>query len=493
MPPSLPTIYVHGAKFDGTTVDLSSYTKIKMNASIVDSDSLVHKLYVDTQVSVQTARIDAILAGSSLNLDSLKEVSDYISSLDSTAQGNLLASVTALNTALASEATAARAAEATLTTNLASEATTARAAEATLTTNLASEATTARAAEATLTTNLASEATTARAAEATLTTNLASEATTARAAEATLTTNLASEATTARAAEATLTTNLASEATTARAAEAAELARASAAELQIKQHKQIDVVVAYNSNVWADGKKPQVPIDAKQYYPGWYVNRSLSGGKHNWYLSVPPGMKVSNIKTTQILTNFLASAPIGDVPFVNFYTAKQNDGKDNSSWFRSSFSFTLDNAAAHNNLGRVSLNYKVDSARELYPTGSMYASDNTLTLGAFNRFSTGNSFAEIGDEVVYLISISSSSTQSTVAEYLVEYFLLQTSDVTYRYIFNMSDVVQKETDLAEEAARIASIADLKAKIDMLYNNFFQLPSDTAVITTDGNGIKSISF
>ena len=422
MPPaSLPTIYVNGAKFDGTTVDLSSYTKIKMNASIVDSDSLVHKLYVDTQVLVQTARIDAILAGSSLNLDSLKEVSDYINSLDSTAQGNLLASVTALNAALASEAS------------------------------------------------------------------------TARAAEATLTANLASEASAARAAEATLTANLASEASAARAAEAAELARASAAELQIKQHKQIDVVVAYNSNVWADGKKPQVPIDAKQYYPGWYVNRSLSGGKHNWYLSVPPGMKVSNIKTTQMLTNFLAAAPIGDVPFVTFYTAKQNDGKDNSSWFRSSFSFTLDNAAAHNNLGRVSLNYKVDSARELYPTGSMYSADNTLALGAFNRFSTGNSFEEIGDEVVYLISIGSSSTQSTVAEYLVEYFLLQTSDVTYRYIFNMSDVVQKETDLAEEAARIASIADLKAKIDMLYNNFFQLPSDTAVITTDGNGIKSISF
>ena len=64
-----------------------------------------------------------------------------------------------------------------------------------------------------LTGDLATEASTARAAEATLTTNLATEASTARAAELVLTNDLAAEVTRATAAEGVLTTDLASGAT----------------------------------------------------------------------------------------------------------------------------------------------------------------------------------------------------------------------------------------------------------------------------------------
>jgi hypothetical protein len=129
--------------------------------------------------------------------------------------------MTSITNAISTEATTARAAEATLTTNLAAEATTARAAESAISTAISTEATTARAAEATLTTNLTAEVNTARAAELANATAISTEATTARAAEATLTTILASEATTARAAESANATAIITEATRATGAETA--------------------------------------------------------------------------------------------------------------------------------------------------------------------------------------------------------------------------------------------------------------------------------
>ena len=148
IPTPLPNVYVRGAVFDGVTLDLSSYQKIKLSASVTSNDSVTNKLYVDEKVSEQTARIDAILAGSTVDLNSLKEISDYIASLDETNQGNLIGSLADLNAALSSEASTARAAEDSLTTALSSEASTARAAEGALTSALAAEASTARAAEA---------------------------------------------------------------------------------------------------------------------------------------------------------------------------------------------------------------------------------------------------------------------------------------------------------------------------------------------------------
>ena len=213
-------------------------------------------------------RIDNILTNT--DATALNSLSELVTAFQ-LADGNLTTSIGALASsaasALGTEASTARAAEATLTANLSSEVTNrgsavsgaittasgdatakvlaeterAQAAEATLRTNLSNEitdrgaavsgaittasgdaTTKATAAQSAATITSAADATAkvlvetnrASAAEATLQGNITTEANTARAAEATLTTNLSSEAATARAAEATLRADLASEVTT---------------------------------------------------------------------------------------------------------------------------------------------------------------------------------------------------------------------------------------------------------------------------------------
>jgi len=265
IPTPLPNVYVRGAVFDGVTLDLSSYQKIKLSASVTSNDSVTNKLYVDAKVSEQTARIDAILAGSSLNLDSLKEISDYIASLDSTNQGNLIQSLADLNAALSSEASTARAAENALTLALDAEAVTARAAEG-------------------------AEFTRATDAELVLTNALEAEASTARAAESALTSALSSEASTARAAESALTSALAAEASTARAAEAAEQSARVSAFYSLKN--KVDML--FNNFFQLPSDTAQIYTDGfgikSIYFPPAFVPGGMSGMSGMSGMYVPGGM-----------------------------------------------------------------------------------------------------------------------------------------------------------------------------------------------------------
>ena len=256
------------ATITGTAVVFNGAINSSSTPSV--NTDLTNKLYVDNTVLVQSDRIDTILSGAALDMDTLVELTNFFTALS----GEGTDALTNLTNTVIAETTRATAAETGLLTSLNSEISRATAAEvacnaytdaevetelaralaaeAALSTALGSEISSRISSESGLASDLAGEVARAEAAEAGLASDLASEASTARAAEAAelaraqaaeagLASDLAAEVTAARAAEAAelaraqaaeagLTSDLATEASTARAAEAAELARAQAAE-----------------------------------------------------------------------------------------------------------------------------------------------------------------------------------------------------------------------------------------------------------------------
>ena len=160
------------------------------------------------------SRIDSALA----NIDpvAIDSISEVLAAFQ-TADGDILASISALSTTaasnLAAEVTRATAAEAGLASDLAMEASARGNNDAATVASIAAEVTRATAAEVAVAADLATEVTRATGAEATLTTAIATEATTARAAEGILTVAISNEVARATAAEGVLTTDLANEAT----------------------------------------------------------------------------------------------------------------------------------------------------------------------------------------------------------------------------------------------------------------------------------------
>ena len=224
-----------------------------------------------TAESALGVRIDAVLGNiDSGALDSLTEIVTAFQTADGTLNGAITSLSASATSAIAAEATTARAAEAALNTSISTEAIAARAAEsvlrsnvATLASSISSEVTRATSAENSITATVTSEANTrtnaistvvnsvsaevtrATAVESTLTTSIAAEitartlavtaaiatsaasaaatvateATRAQSVESTLTTAISTETTRASIAEGTLATNLAAEAAIARSAE----------------------------------------------------------------------------------------------------------------------------------------------------------------------------------------------------------------------------------------------------------------------------------
>lgn len=86
-----------------------------------------------------------------------------------------------------------------------------------------------------------------------------------------------------------------------------------------------------NSAVFADGEKgTQDP----QNRPGWYFTNVSAGKKVNWYFySGADGIKLGDFSAYAIVTTDDISND--NAPFFGIYTAKENDGLDAASWYRS--------------------------------------------------------------------------------------------------------------------------------------------------------------
>jgi hypothetical protein len=84
-----------------------------VNATITSANT-TNQTYTNTKVDEQKVRIDNILSGASLSLDSLKEVSDLCNALDATQAQDILTKTTTLTNSLNAEITRATTAEADL-------------------------------------------------------------------------------------------------------------------------------------------------------------------------------------------------------------------------------------------------------------------------------------------------------------------------------------------------------------------------------------------
>jgi hypothetical protein len=122
MPPqytaSLSTLFLGDfTQVNGVTFDFGSAI-LKTARTPANIDELVNKGYVDQEVATlvnqQKVRIDSILSGASVSLDSLKEISDYAKGLSDAEASSLSASVLSLNGDLSSEAIARAAGDADL-------------------------------------------------------------------------------------------------------------------------------------------------------------------------------------------------------------------------------------------------------------------------------------------------------------------------------------------------------------------------------------------
>lgn len=191
------------ANFGGVSV--TNVNSISVLSAPIQAQNLANKQYVDSQIStLATDRLNALMSGSTLQLDTLVEIVDYFNGLDAAAAGNVTSSVSNLQNSIGAEETRALAAETILQSNLDAEETRAVASEEALQSNLNAEALRAHEAEGVLLSNLDAEALRAQNAEGVLQSNLDAEALRAQAAESLVQSNLDAEALRAQAAESAL-------------------------------------------------------------------------------------------------------------------------------------------------------------------------------------------------------------------------------------------------------------------------------------------------
>ena len=200
------TVTQTSADFGGVSV--LNVNSISVASAPLQDQNLANKQYVDNQITtLATDRLNALVSGSTLQLDSLVEIVDYFNGLDAAAAGNVTSAVSNIQNSISAEETRALAAETTLQSNIDAELQRALIVEGLLQTNLNIELLRAVAAEGLLQSNLDTEALRAQAAEALLQSNLDTEALRAREAEGVLLSNLDAEALRAQAAEALLQSN----------------------------------------------------------------------------------------------------------------------------------------------------------------------------------------------------------------------------------------------------------------------------------------------
>ena len=409
-------LYLNGVILDGANADFSAYTKLSVPVN-TSADAPTRRDYVDAQILEQKERIDGILSGAGVSLDNLKEISDYVNSLDETQRLDILSKVAELNATITANKEASELRDANLRTDLEAEAA-------------------------------------------------------ARALA------VSTEQNRATAAEQLVQSNL-------NALSALELKHYN----QQNYLNEVEQRVRNVSSVYADGSPALVPDAALLTEQGWYYKKSAAAGnkKHNWYLPVPEGLKVKHLKSLSLYAKIQTTSPLqrdGELPFFGIYTARLGDGKDRASWYRSRITWSGDmNNGDYQ--GKKVLRVKLDATREHINNGDYSPVEYAL---AFNTlYSTGNSsLADVGEEAVSMIHISSNSSALAHQEYFVHSLKIQLEAHTHNYILDGADVdlekrvadVQtnlntakaalEAADASEAAARLAGdLAEAAARVDAI--------------------------
>ena len=278
------TVASSSANFGG--IDVTNVNSISVSSAPVLDTNLANKEYVDTQItSLATTRLDALVAGSSIDLDTLSEIVAYFNGLDSAASGNVSTSVSNLSNALTTEETRALAAEGVLQSNINAEEARALAAEALVQTNVDVEYERALAAEVVLQGSIDTEALRAQGAENTIQASIDAEIARAEAAESDLggsigevQTALDEEIERAQLAESEIQSGL-----------AAEIGRAEAQEYDIRQvavETKRDTLVFWTPNPYiasntnmnvTNANKPRAPVlTDNSRHDGWNFTSVLA-------------------------------------------------------------------------------------------------------------------------------------------------------------------------------------------------------------------------
>ena len=146
-------------------------SEVTLNKIPESSYDVTNKVYVDNRVDSQKTRIDAILEGASISMDTLIELTNYFNNLS----GDDLNLITNLTSNIGAEVTRAQAAEGVITANINAEVTRAIAVESVITGNINAEVTRAQQVEGVITGNLNIEVGRAQQAESDITANLNAE------------------------------------------------------------------------------------------------------------------------------------------------------------------------------------------------------------------------------------------------------------------------------------------------------------------------------
>lgn len=160
------TVTQTSADFGGVSV--TNVDSISVLSAPIQNQNLTNKQYVDNQITtLATDRLNALLSGSTLQLDTLVEIVDYFNGLDEAARGNVTLAVSNLQNSIHAEEQRSLVIE----SNLNVETQRALASEGLLQNNLDAEALRAQNVEELLQSNLDAEALRAQAAEALLQSN----------------------------------------------------------------------------------------------------------------------------------------------------------------------------------------------------------------------------------------------------------------------------------------------------------------------------------
>lgn len=256
------TVNNSSANFGGVSV--SNVSSISVLRSPVRSEDLTNKQYVDDQLAhLATDRLDALLAGSNIQLDTLVEIVDYFNGLDAAASGNVSTAVSNLQNSLNTETSRAQGVEASLQANVDSEEYRAKHAEGDLQASINAEAVRAQVAESDLQASIDAEAARAAGEEGLIRGELGAEAARALAAESGLQANIDAESVRATGEEGRIDAKL-----------DIETSRAFAAEIQIQAN--LDAALA-TANAYSTQTRAR--LDAiYQYFKRTYSNVNPSTG-----------------------------------------------------------------------------------------------------------------------------------------------------------------------------------------------------------------------
>jgi predicted kinase len=131
--------------------------QIKSDLIAEESRATAAEVVLQTNINTEKGRIDAILDGSTVNLDQFSEIVAFVNGIDLTNDSDLLTAVTNINTSITAEVTRAEGAEGMLDGKISTEKSRAEAAELVLTNNLSSEVSRAMLAEGALSNRINSE------------------------------------------------------------------------------------------------------------------------------------------------------------------------------------------------------------------------------------------------------------------------------------------------------------------------------------------------